>query len=819
MKISGLIEKSRDLKRKLKDKNYKSEVATGGLALQHPGSTGTFKTEAYSSPIGSPQRVGLDPHQKFDLIDAKSFNSTAMKLILGINPNKDTDTAAPNPDLESLDHLELNRGQPNVNAEYDQKMMSALDRYSGKQCAGENTASGNNLDAQRRARAESEKKAQQAQKVQEKKLKEQAKVLYSSHFSGLQSIGTSGMTILEELIDTGFNACEQGRTSGQKHHARAAVLLSPAGAVYTGCDVHVHSANSATAASGGVGDLGVTAERAAILQAVTDGVPKFACIVIVSDTMVSFPTPDGVSREFLSSFGNFPIILVNSLMEIKHTSSYELFPMNEGGAGSKRSQLQLQHTLQAQKTGLFGNSAGGAGGGGGGGEPSFHTTAGGGGTVHFADGVLAPAGITAGRTNVDDDPNKWGYEQVQNWLINTEQEGLCEAFRENRIDGLILFQIDENFARDTLGIPHALKRRKLLRQISVLKDTVIQGIKGKTLDELDEYVMLLESHRIKLVAKLKAMFDKFDTDKIGKLNGVQMEQMLVYMNRPVDSNDVHAWLFKLKDNEIEIEFPEFVAQYTALFAGEDPDVPAASAKVKGPSSSSSSAQDENGRSSPSSPSSPSRRRRNDKDRERWAHEDQGSEDDDEYSEGRGIQVRRPGGPNEDIMDIKVLAELKGIFDRFAVDNLISAPEMCQALTEAGVVCPRREIAQYLRSRKILGMERSVSLFEFMRAFAAIKGMHKSFRDSMAATRGEEDGFRGNRKQRSGGGGTGRYGRDEDEENDDLADTMRSAARRRAQDAERRIRREQAERRSRSYDDYEDNNVRRSTGFSHGIIMQ
>jgi hypothetical protein len=36
-----------------------------------------------------------------------------------------------------------------------------------------------------------------------------------------------------------------------------------------------------------------------------------------------------------------------------------------------------------------------------------------------------------------------------------------------------------------------------------------------------------------------------------------------------------------------------------------------------------------------------------------------------------------------------LAELKTIFDRFAVDGAMTAPETCQALTEAGVIVPRR----------------------------------------------------------------------------------------------------------------------------------
>jgi Ca2+-binding EF-hand superfamily protein len=73
-----------------------------------------------------------------------------------------------------------------------------------------------------------------------------------------------------------------------------------------------------------------------------------------------------------------------------------------------------------------------------------------------------------------------------------------------------------------------------------------------------------------LVAKLKSVFDRFDTSSEGRLGGSQIEQLLLYMNRPVDSVQVNAWLLRLKDSETKIDFPEFVGQYSALFAGEDP---------------------------------------------------------------------------------------------------------------------------------------------------------------------------------------------------------------------------------------------------------
>lgn len=64
------------------------------------------------------------------------------------------------------------------------------------------------------------------------------------------------------------------------------------------------------------------------------------------------------------------------------------------------------------------------------------------------------------------------------------------------------------------------------------------------------------------MAKLKSIFDRFDASSLGRLSGAQVEQMLVYMNRPVESVQVREWLLKLKEKEDSIEFPEFVAQYS-----------------------------------------------------------------------------------------------------------------------------------------------------------------------------------------------------------------------------------------------------------------
>ncbi len=66
------------------------------------------------------------------------------------------------------------------------------------------------------------------------------------------------------------------------------------------------------------------------------------------------------------------------------------------------------------------------------------------------------------------------------------------------MDGHLLLHVDDKFALHSLGVANALKRKKLLIQIEQLKKLQIQRLKEKSMDGLDEYVMMLESHRIKV---------------------------------------------------------------------------------------------------------------------------------------------------------------------------------------------------------------------------------------------------------------------------------------------------------------------------------
>eukprot|EP01038_Epipyxis_sp_PR26KG_P008402 gene8402-11360_t len=695
-RMSNLEARTRSLKSKVKNDRTRSRSLSG---VSDKLSVSQSSKQLYNNSRGnisyarsrsrSPVKDNIDRSLvSFTVLDARSYSSQAMKMILASqnnNPINSIDYNASAPRLDSSYNSPDRLKKSNNAAEYSSPprrniisppfhsednrnnriSYNALFHDHSRQTIGDKY-----FESESYIDSHSNRNARSTVSISNNNINS-AQLIYNSHFSGLQSIGQSGMTILEELIDYALRVCENGRIAGQTHHSRSAVLLSCEGKVYGGCDVYIQGNE--------IG--GVSAERASILAAVADGATGYDCLVVCSDTMTSFPAPDGLTREFIRSFGIFPVILVNSNLEIKHTSSQELFPLNAELAENIPSLARSTSRLLVPN--------------------------------HMSTNEMAFNPVSFSKTiepaveEENPDVSTWVWFDIAKWLNVAGLSDLAESFQINKIDGHILLQIDENFARDTLLIQHPLRRKRLIRQIAILKKKQMSVIKEKTFDELDEYVMLLETQRIKLVAKLKVIFDRFDDLKEGRITGNQVEQLLLYMNRPIDSYHVNSWLNKLKNSNVKIDFIEFVSQYSSLFVGEDPDVP-----IGEGNKSTTVTHDKNLERSPMS--------KNAKTGEKW-YEGANEFDDNNQEDDTLISIRHHEAKSKNILDIKVLAELKSIFDRFAVDGLMTAAETCQAINEAGLITPRREIAQYLRSRKHLGVKRSVSFFEFIRAYAAIRG--------------------------------------------------------------------------------------------------
>lgn len=658
---------------------------------------------------------------------------------------------------------------------------------------------------------------------------EVARKSYATRYTGLEGYGDSGMTVLEELIDVAYQLCEKqskqfsddrtvGEGKGQVlsrsqawsqglikgRDTRAAALLAADGRVYTGVDIYTPLASScgdygvaSTSTNAAMGmnvnqyhqhhnnshEEKTSAEVVALLGAATENCTQFVGMVIASDTLPpgSFPVPDGKSREYLRSFGQFSVFLVNSCLECRDTNTNELFPISGNGptgsssnlARSFSAPLVIQSITPATHMG-YGPSAS---------------------MVEFALPVNSsyvqnphPPSLDILRDEDVDIPlDKWTVNDVVAWLKCTGFEDYADQFAKLKVDGTMLCHMSQEFLRDQIGLAHALHRKKLLRLVEHKRAAIEahyaqnnQNV-GSNLDEMDDYVMMLDTQRISLVAKLKTVFDAFATTSnknsggvgVGLASGEAIEQMLVYMNKPIDSVDVNRWLGGLKEAASDrnsssnsgdgseagaragsvpgaLTFADFVSQYCSLFGGHDPDVPVGEGGgVITSTSASSKGTNNKGKRRHKNKDNKSRSRSKEGESggeggeeadsgEHWVGDsnDSASGDSSSGSSGHGSDNDSDEGGNkqshsrgsrralvqdqEDILNIQVLAELKIAFDRFAVGGMITPSECIQALSEVGLIVPRKDVISYLRARQLLGITRNISYYEFLRGFAALK---------------------------------------------------------------------------------------------------
>jgi cytidine deaminase len=557
---------------------------------------------------------------------------------------------------------------------------------------------------------------------------------YLKTFSGMQAYGKTGMTVLEELVEAAFRACDVGHAQGQQH-VRGAAVLTRGGRVYAGCNVE--SASST--------ELSVSAERTTLLKAVSEGESQFRALVLVSDTAAAFPSPEGGSRQFLAEFGDFAVYLVNRDLLVKACTTYELFPM---------AQPRLAHdTLSGAARFANGGAAAGT--------PRSSSSGAGVGVAREARAVRDSFALD-GSERVRD----WSVARVSAWLQG--RAGLPEyagSFTRAGVDGALLLRLREDDLRDLLRVGHPLHRRRLLLSIDTLRERDRHERSGSGSSENDYAAAAsgspsvprsdsagLELSRIRLITKLKAVFDRFDDAGRGELPASRARRALEYMACDVSGNAAAAqWVADRERSGGVITFPEFAMAYSAAYAHEDPDIRLANGHRGSSSPYHSPQQQQQQRLSPrgveltksghvrvrGSSSNGAAKQQRSPPREAFAlAADSGWEDsgtdaaatsrrgstdvaDSEADVTADAAAIVAGDTTEALQSVRRLAETKRVFDRFAVSDLITAAEAVQALTEAGCAAPRGAIARYLRGRRYYGLRREIPFFEFMRALAAL----------------------------------------------------------------------------------------------------
>ena len=148
-----------------------------------------------------------------------------------------------------------------------------------------------------------------------------------------------------------------------------------------------------------------------------------------------------------------------------------------------------------------------------------------------------------------------------------------EAFTKHKVDGTMLLQLEETDLEVTMGVTHALHRRKLLIALERLREEEFEVKWGTGPNDLDEFIATLDSDRIRLVARLKVVFDRVDGDSDGVVSFFELRAAFEELGRNLAASDmVRTWMAESEKANGTYSFPEFVGAYSLLFSNEDPDV-------------------------------------------------------------------------------------------------------------------------------------------------------------------------------------------------------------------------------------------------------
>lgn len=122
-----------------------------------------------------------------------------------------------------------------------------------------------------------------------------------------------------DLINLAVQA-KQNAYVPYSHFKVGAALLTKSGKVYTGCNVECSSYG-----------ISLCAERTALVKAVSEGEREFDTIAVVGgkDMDLTYTTPCGACRQFLSDFGNIRVLLAyeeENEMKVKEFYIKDLLP-------------------------------------------------------------------------------------------------------------------------------------------------------------------------------------------------------------------------------------------------------------------------------------------------------------------------------------------------------------------------------------------------------------------------------------------------------------------------------------------------------------
>lgn len=163
----------------------------------------------------------------------------------------------------------------------------------------------------------------------------------------------------------------------------------------------------------------------------------------------------------------------------------------------------------------------------------------------------------------------WDNAAVCNWICEIGFEKYVKKFEYSNIDGKTLFLIKENDL-ENIGIPiNAIPG--IINRINILirNDTIEHGL---DIDRINDYICLLDSEKVHKISRLKRYFDKYDLDRDGCIN--RMELSLLLEDLHIINNElIRNWLYRRTEEECLLIFEDFVDAYLSFVKNKDPPSP------------------------------------------------------------------------------------------------------------------------------------------------------------------------------------------------------------------------------------------------------
>ncbi|GBG28986.1 Cytidine deaminase [Hondaea fermentalgiana] len=347
---------------------------------------------------------------------------------------------------------------------------------------------------------------------------------------------------LDDLIDIAVNACKNGVAplTGVRY---GAALLTRGGFVYSGCNIE---SNETT--------LSTSAEKMAILKAISAGENEFECMVLTWDQTENprFPMPSGASRQYLAEFGDFEVVLVRAdpARTRKELTTAELLPQMP----SARATQGDGHSLGSPGMirGPRGRSP----------HSSPRRSA-----LRITEKLRSPGPAHVRKVSVPDihatPVRDWAVRHVLTWL---DQE--CDLpsykynFQEASVNGSMLLQLAPQDMQELLGVHHPLHLSKLQKGLQELRRREVME-SGVEENDMAGVVDALRENEIVLVARLKEAFDQADTQG-HRLCGVeQLHGALAALGFEIPKVELQAWVNSFGQGAPGLSFAQFVQAFFA----------------------------------------------------------------------------------------------------------------------------------------------------------------------------------------------------------------------------------------------------------------